>query len=175
MFYNLIDWILNTFFQYFDVRIIAPTCQFESVLNLFWIGAKLFRWRKVAILTWYSQLVLCWRDNFLSCCRSFNEQYCSNLPSNHPANLNNMHGLSMRMNPYHKLGSPGQFSEDEESKRPKRQHICDFPGCNKVYTKSSHLKAHRRTHTGILTYLILNILWIRGKICNIIQYIGELL
>ena len=39
------------------------------------------------------------------------------------------------------------FVEAPESKT-KKLHMCSFKGCGKTYGKSSHLKAHQRTHTG---------------------------
>ena len=41
---------------------------------------------------------------------------------------------------------------DFDNLKQRRVHKCDFPQCDKVYTKSSHLKAHKRTHTGEKPY-----------------------
>lgn len=38
--------------------------------------------------------------------------------------------------------------EGRNSDTKKKQHICHIPGCNKVYGKTSHLRAHLRWHTG---------------------------
>lgn len=46
---------------------------------------------------------------------------------------------------------PGGVGADTCPENKKRVHRCQFNGCRKVYTKSSHLKAHQRTHTGSRT------------------------
>lgn len=56
------------------------------------------------------------------------------------------HMLSSSSNasPPSTTGSNSGSSDYNDNLRKRKVHKCDFSGCEKVYTKSSHLKAHKR-------------------------------
>lgn len=54
--------------------------------------------------------------------------------------------LIIHLNTFLFCSSPGP------GKNKRRTHRCSFANCDKIYTKSSHLKAHMRTHTGEKPY-----------------------